>query len=75
MGRTQEVGQVKRGLLWALIATGAVTVVAGTGVALLANRTVTTEAARYAIERFDAQIPADVRFKSCLLYTSDAADE
>lgn len=53
---------MKRGLLWALIATGAVAVVAGTSVALLANRDVTTSLARYAIEKVDKQIPAEVHF-------------
>jgi autotransporter translocation and assembly factor TamB len=49
--------------LVSLVAVGAIAGVAAVGVGLLANRTVSTKLARYALERLDAQIPADVAFE------------
>ena len=54
---------MRRGLLWSLVAVGAIAGVAAVGVALLANRSVSTRLARYALEKLDEQIPADVRFE------------
>ncbi len=54
---------MRRGLLWSLVAVGAIVGVAAIGVGLLANGTVSTRLARYALDKLDEQVPADVRFE------------
>lgn len=61
--REVEGRPLRRGLLWSLVAVGAIAGVVAVGVGLLANRTVSTRLARYALDKLDEQIPADVRFE------------